>query len=122
MNLKELIYNSKFANYYRFIRLKLSRIKRPKFNDAYIYCQGNGIEIGALSVPYKFQKSTLKYADIKTAEEIVSKAAQDEICEIANDNSSGQIVISGNIAAINRAINLGKEFSISKNALIEFLI
>ena len=53
-------------------------------------------------------------ADIKTAEQIVSKAAQDEICEIANDNSAGQIVISGNVGAINRAVNLGSEFGVKR--------
>lgn len=40
---------------------------------------------------------------------LVSDAAQGEICVIANDNSPGQIVISGHMGAIERAIALAPE-------------
>ncbi len=36
------------------------------------------------------------------------EAAQGEICELANDNAPGQLVISGNVAAVNRAIEILK--------------
>lgn len=52
--------------------------------------------------------------DIDTAHKIVSHAAEKEICQIANDNSEGQIVISGNVGAINRAITIGKEYGAKK--------
>ena len=52
--------------------------------------------------------------DLATADKIAKIAAEDEICQIANDNSEGQIVISGNITAINRAINIGKEYGARK--------
>ncbi len=47
--------------------------------------------------------------DIEVAKEIAAEAAQGEICQVANDNSVGQIVISGSKTAIDRAINLAKE-------------
>ncbi|MFT6106832.1 MAG: [acyl-carrier-protein] S-malonyltransferase [Rickettsiales bacterium] len=46
--------------------------------------------------------------EIDIAKEIVAAAAQDEICQIANDNSIGQIVISGSKSAILRAIEIAK--------------
>ena len=52
--------------------------------------------------------------DIETADKIAKKAAQNDICQVANDNSIGQIVISGNIAAIKRAVELGKEYGAKK--------
>ncbi|MFT6332498.1 MAG: [acyl-carrier-protein] S-malonyltransferase [Lentimonas sp.] len=46
--------------------------------------------------------------DIKTAQEIVDEARNGEICQIANDNSVGQIVISGSKSAILRALDIAK--------------
>lgn len=45
---------------------------------------------------------------IEVAEEIAREAAQGEICQVANDNSVGQIVISGSKSAIDRAIVIAK--------------
>lgn len=42
------------------------------------------------------------------AEEIAREAAQGEICQVANDNSVGQIVISGSKTAIDRALEIAK--------------
>lgn len=51
--------------------------------------------------------------DLAAVEEIASKAAQmgepDEVCQAANDNAPGQVVISGAKAAVERAIELAKE-------------
>ncbi len=52
--------------------------------------------------------------DYDTAQKIVAAAAENDICQIANDNSIGQIVISGHQEAIARAISLGKEFGAKK--------
>ncbi len=41
--------------------------------------------------------------------DIVKQAAQTEICTIANDNSPGQIVISGHTSAVERAMELAKD-------------
>lgn len=45
-------------------------------------------------------------AEIEQINEIIGKAAEDKICQIANDNSPGQIVVSGSSVAIERAIAL----------------
>ncbi len=42
------------------------------------------------------------------AEEIAKEAAAGDICQVANDNSVGQIVISGSKTAIDRAIEIAK--------------
>ncbi len=47
-------------------------------------------------------------ADFEVVSNLVKLVAQNEICEIANDNAPGQIVISGNIDAIDRAIEQAK--------------
>lgn len=47
--------------------------------------------------------------DFAAVDDIAKAAAQDEICEAANDNADGQVVISGHVAAVNRAIALAKE-------------
>jgi len=48
--------------------------------------------------------------DADQAEAIAAAASQDgEICAFANDNAPGQIVLSGHVAAVERAIALAKE-------------
>jgi [acyl-carrier-protein] S-malonyltransferase len=47
--------------------------------------------------------------DISVAQEIANEAAQGEICQVANDNSVGQVVLSGSKAAIQRALVIAKE-------------
>jgi [acyl-carrier-protein] S-malonyltransferase len=47
--------------------------------------------------------------EISVAKVIVDEAREDEICQIANDNSVGQVVISGSKSAILRAIKIAKE-------------
>lgn len=47
--------------------------------------------------------------DVETAKEIAQESAQNDICQIANDNSVGQIVLSGSKTAIDRAIKIAKE-------------
>ena len=46
--------------------------------------------------------------DLDAAAEVAAMAGQGEVCEIANDNAPGQVVISGTAAAVERAIELAK--------------
>jgi [acyl-carrier-protein] S-malonyltransferase len=54
-------------------------------------------------------------ADYNKIKDIVNKANQNgDICQIANDNSVGQIIISGSVTAIDNAITIAKENGIRK--------
>ena len=46
--------------------------------------------------------------DFKAAQAIVTDAAEDEVCEAANDNGGGQVVVSGHVAAVERAMEIAK--------------
>ncbi|MBI1272816.1 MAG: ACP S-malonyltransferase [Alphaproteobacteria bacterium] len=47
--------------------------------------------------------------DMAQAQEIAAAAAQGEVCTAANDNAPGQVVISGHVGAIDRAIAIAAE-------------
>jgi [acyl-carrier-protein] S-malonyltransferase len=57
--------------------------------------------------------------DLLDVEKIVRKAAQDQVCEIANDNSPGQVVISGHREAVERAVDLSKENGAKRSVLLK---
>jgi len=46
--------------------------------------------------------------DLPTTREVAAEAAQGEICDVANDNAPGQVVVSGTVAAVERAVELAK--------------
>jgi [acyl-carrier-protein] S-malonyltransferase len=47
--------------------------------------------------------------DLPVAQDIAAAAAKGEVCTAANDNAPGQVVISGHIAAVDRAIAIAAE-------------
>ena len=46
--------------------------------------------------------------DFETAREVAEAAAQGEVCQAANDNDPGQVVVSGHKAAVERAVDIAK--------------
>ena len=47
--------------------------------------------------------------DFAAASEVAEAAAQGEVCQAANDNDPGQVVVSGHKAAVERAVEIAKE-------------
>ncbi|MRG72717.1 ACP S-malonyltransferase [Alphaproteobacteria bacterium HT1-32] len=56
--------------------------------------------------------------DIDKVAEIAREAAGDEVCDIANDNSDGQVVVSGSRAAVERAVVLAGEAGAKRSVLL----
>ncbi len=57
-------------------------------------------------------------ADIEKAAALAAAAADGEVCEIANDNDPGQVVISGHKGAIERAAAMVKDHGIKRGILL----
>ena len=57
-------------------------------------------------------------ADIDKATALAKAAAEGEVCEVANDNDPGQVVLSGHKGAIERAVALAKDHGIKRGVLL----
>lgn len=56
--------------------------------------------------------------DYEQAVAVAAEAAQDGVCEAANDNAPGQVVVSGDRAAVERAMVIAKEKGAMKAVLL----
>jgi [acyl-carrier-protein] S-malonyltransferase len=56
--------------------------------------------------------------DFDVASAVAAEAAQGEICEAANDNGAGQVVVSGNKAAVERAVEIAKAKGAKRTMLL----
>ena len=56
--------------------------------------------------------------DFEAAMEVAKEAAQGEVCQAANDNDPGQVVVSGHKDAVNRAVELAKEKGAKRAVLL----
>lgn len=57
--------------------------------------------------------------DIETATEVANEAAQNDVCAPANDNAVGQLVLSGSVAAIERAVEIAKDKGAKKAMMLQ---
>lgn len=57
-------------------------------------------------------------ADLDKAQALAEAAAEGEVCQVANDNDPGQVVLSGHRGAIERAVALAKEHGIKRGVLL----
>lgn len=46
---------------------------------------------------------------LEDVEAVAADAAEDQVCDVANDNSDGQVVVSGDTDAVERAVEIAKE-------------
>ena len=59
-------------------------------------------------------------ATIEQAEEVAKKAKiEGEVCQVANDNTVGQIVLSGNVNSMNKAIEIATEMKIKRAIMLK---
>ncbi|SOH94483.1 [acyl-carrier-protein] S-malonyltransferase [Monaibacterium marinum] len=56
--------------------------------------------------------------DFETVKTVAEQAAQGEICQAANDNDPGQVVVSGHKAAVERACEIAKEHGAKRAVLL----
>jgi [acyl-carrier-protein] S-malonyltransferase len=57
-------------------------------------------------------------ADLDKATALAEAAGEGEVCEVANDNDPGQVVLSGHRGAIERAVALAKDHGIKRGVLL----
>ena len=57
-------------------------------------------------------------ADLEKAQAVADAAAEGEVCQVANDNDPGQVVLSGQRGAIERAVALAKDHGIKRGVLL----
>ncbi len=56
--------------------------------------------------------------DFETAVKVAEEAAQGEVCQAANDNAPGQVVVSGSKAAVERAVDIAKAHGAKRAMLL----
>ncbi len=57
-------------------------------------------------------------ADLEKAQALAEAAAEGRVCQVANDNDPGQVVLSGHADAIERAVALAKEHGIKRGVIL----
>ena len=57
-------------------------------------------------------------ADIDKATALAEAAAEGEVCQVANDNDPGQVVLSGHKAAIERAVAMARDHGIKRGVIL----
>lgn len=56
--------------------------------------------------------------ELEALREVAEEAAQGEVCALANDNAPGQVVVSGNTAAVERAVALAAERGAKRSVML----
>ncbi len=57
--------------------------------------------------------------ELDQAQALTEKAASGGVCQVANDNAPGQVVISGHRQAIDRAVEMAKDFGARRAVLLD---
>jgi [acyl-carrier-protein] S-malonyltransferase len=86
----------------------LCAAKAISLEDTAKLLQVRGSEMAKCGLQSEGAMAAILGVEIEVAEAIASEAAEGETCQVANDNSVGQVVISGSKSAINRALEIAK--------------
>jgi len=57
--------------------------------------------------------------ELEAAAAVAAEAAQGEVCQVANDNGGGQVVVSGHKAAVERAVEIAKQKGARRAMLLQ---
>lgn len=57
-------------------------------------------------------------ATLEQAQAIADAAADDQVCAVANDNAAGQVVLSGHIGAIERAVAMARDMGAKRGMML----
>lgn len=97
--------------------------KSISLEDTAKLLQIRGSEMARCGEKYSGTMCALIGCEINLANEIATEANinshdNKQVCQVANDNSIGQIVLSGSILGINRAMEIAKEKGVKKAILL----
>lgn len=56
--------------------------------------------------------------DLEQAQAVAREAAEDQVCDAANDNAPGQVVVSGHLEAVERAVKIAAEKGARRSILL----
>jgi [acyl-carrier-protein] S-malonyltransferase len=56
--------------------------------------------------------------EVEDVEAVAREAAGDQVCDVANDNAPGQVVVSGNKAAVERAVEIARARGAKRSLLL----
>ena len=85
---------------------------------------GSTVLLSAVGLTYAATRTlnmadaALRLADLATVRAVAREAAEDEVCEAANDNDPAQVVVSGHRAAVERAVEVARERGAKRAVLL----
>jgi len=88
------------------------------YADAVRLVRIRGRAMGRAVPPGAGAMAALLGVDFAQAAAIAAQAAQGQVCQAANDNGGGQVVISGDRAAVERALAIAKEQGVRRAMLL----
>jgi [acyl-carrier-protein] S-malonyltransferase len=96
----------------------LAAVGALSYADAVALVRIRGRAMQRAVPPGKGAMAALIGVDFAEAAAIAAAAAQGEICQAANDNGGGQVVISGDRAAVERAVAIAKDKGVRRAMML----
>jgi [acyl-carrier-protein] S-malonyltransferase len=96
----------------------LAAVGALSYADAVALVRIRGRAMQRAVLPGKGAMAALIGVDFAEAAAIAAAAAQGEVCQAANDNGGGQVVISGDKAAVERAVAIAKDKGVRRAMML----